>query len=331
MTETFSTTQLLLKTHILPVIYGGSNTTRYTLVQSYHVTRMVTATKTLPPMEVYQFVPSKTLNEFNTRLDEAGSELHLELEFGDNNDDDDHPNAARAFPPDLDLANVGSDFDISDVDKGKFPEGHLRLKKAHHNGLTTPSPEPTTPALTPEQLQQLALLRFLNPNAGIPQFVTTSRPVVKLETVYESHVIPLFNGQTTILSTLSRPVATVSKTEYEYITSTLPIPQPIMPSQINPFQQQQQQPPQQPIIPFQQPQFALTSTPVVTQTMVTATDSKVLKLTFGAKTAYTTLYSTRVVPTQLTTYLTASVPVQPSAPAFPGYFPNPYNPFSFVG
>lgn len=28
LTETFSTTQLLLKTHILPVIRGGSNTTR---------------------------------------------------------------------------------------------------------------------------------------------------------------------------------------------------------------------------------------------------------------------------------------------------------------
>jgi len=45
MTETFSTTQLLLKTHILPVVRGGGNTTLYTLVQSYHVTRLVTATK----------------------------------------------------------------------------------------------------------------------------------------------------------------------------------------------------------------------------------------------------------------------------------------------
>lgn len=84
---------MLLKTHILPVIRGGNETTTYTLVQSYHVTRLVTATKTLPPMEVYQFVPSKTLNEFNTRLEEAGSELHLELDFGDNDneDDDEHP------------------------------------------------------------------------------------------------------------------------------------------------------------------------------------------------------------------------------------------------
>lgn len=335
MTETFSTTQLLLKTHILPVVYGGMNTSSYTLVQSYHITRLVTATKTLPPMEVYQFVPSKTLNEFNSRLDEAGSELHLELEFGDNNeqDDDDHPNVAKLFPPDLNLANVGSEFDLSDVDKSKFPE-HLRLKKAHQVN-TTPQPlqEITTPGLSAEQLQQLALLRFLNPNANIPQVVTQSRPVLKMETIYESHVIPLINGQTTLFSTISRPIATVSKTEYEYVTSTLPVQQqPINPllqqqqQQLNPLLQQQQL---NPLLQPQQPQFALSSTPVVTQTVVTQTDSKILKLTFGAKTAYTTLFSTRVVPTQLTTFLTASVPVQPTA--FPGFFPAPYNPFSFVG
>lgn len=328
MTETFSTTQLLLKTHILPVVYGGMNTSSYTLVQSYQITRIVTATKTLPPMEVYQFVPSKTLNEFNTRLDEAGSELHLELEFGDNNeqDDDEHPNAARAFPPDLDLANVGSEFDLADVDKSKYPE-HLRLKKAHLN--TTPQAqllEPTSPPLSPEQIQQLALLRFLNPNANLPNVITQSKPVLKLETLYESHVIPIFNGQTTLFSTLSRPIATVSKTEYEYVTSTLglPQPQPLIPQQpqLNPLLQQQPQ--LNPLLP-PQPQFALSSTPVVTQTMVTQTESKVLKLTFGAKTAYTTLFSTKVIPTQLTTYLTASVPVQPTA--FPGFFPAPYNPF----
>ncbi|XP_039294492.1 LOW QUALITY PROTEIN: uncharacterized protein LOC111044132 [Nilaparvata lugens] len=323
MTESFSTTQLMLKTHLLPVVRAG-NTSTYTLVQSYHVTRLVTAVKTLPPMEVYQFVPSKTLNEFNTRLDEAGSELHLELEFGDNNNNDDLP-SAKAFPPDLDLANVGSEFDLSEMDKTKFPDMHLRLKKAHQNAPAqqnqiqpvSTTQELATPSLSPEQLQQLALYRFLNPNAPLPpQLLTTSRPVLKVETIYESHVIPLFNGQSTLFSTISRPIATVSKTEYEVVTNSLALP-PVQPpvNTINPFLQQPQ------------PQFAVTSTPIVTQTMVTATDSKVLKLTFGAKTAYTTLYSTRVVPTVLTTYLTANVPVQPTVAAFPGYFPAPFNPY----
>jgi hypothetical protein len=322
LTETFSTTQLLLKTHILPVIRGGNDTVKYTLVQSYHVTRLVTATKTLPPMEVYHFVPSKTLNEFNTHLEEAGSELHLELEFGDedNQDDDDKPAALRALQPDIDLANIGSDFDLSDVDKTRIPEGHIRLKKAQTTASkpTTSTESPPKPALSPEQLQQLALLRLLNPAAAIPQVITTSRPVLKLETVYESHVLPVINGASTSYSTISRPVATVSKTEYEYGTSTLPAI-PVAPvNQLNPLFPQQHQ-------------FAITSTPVVTQTVVTETNSKVLKLTFGAKTAYTTLLSTRLVPTVLTTYVTASVPVQPSAPAFPGYFPAPYPQFPFVG
>ncbi|XP_068082979.1 uncharacterized protein [Anabrus simplex] len=329
LTESFSTTQLLLKTHILPVIREGSNTTRYTLVQSYHVTRLVTAFKTLPPMEVYHFVPSKTLNEFNTRLEEAGSELHLELDFGDENerDDEDRPAALKALQPELDLANIGSDFDLADVDKTKLPEAqHLRLKKAQkpdppQQQLTQPLPlqQPVPPQYTPEQLQQLALLRFLNPAAAaLPQVITTSRPVLRLETVFESHVIPVFNGVTTSYSTISRPVATVSKTEYEYGTSTVPVPAV---------------PPVNPLFPQQAPQFAVTSTPVVTQTVVTATESKVLKLTFGAKTAYTTIFSTKLVPTILTTYITASlpVPVQPTAPAFPGYYPPPYPQFPFVG
>lgn len=79
-------------------------------------------------MEVYQFVPSKTLTDLNTRLDEAGSELHLELDFGDDGnaeDDDENPAAVMArIAPDLDLANVGQEFDPFDVDR-------QRPKKAH--------------------------------------------------------------------------------------------------------------------------------------------------------------------------------------------------------
>ena len=330
-TETFSTTQVLLKTHILPVVRGPQNTTLYTLVQTYHVTRLVTATKTLPPMEVYQFVPSKTLTDLNTRLDEAGSELHLELDFGDegngeDNDDDENPAAVMArIAPDLDLANVGQEFDPTDVDR-------QRPKKANHGGSplnavgsaptdppsTTPPATTPNPALSPEQLQQLALLRFLNPHAA-PQVITTSKPILKVETLYESHVIPIFNGLVTSLSTLSRPVSTVTRTEFEVATSTA-LPPPGLPPQL----------PQLPLFP-QPNQFQITSSPLVTQTMVTHTDSKVLKLTFGAKTAYTTLFSTRVVPTLLTTYLTANVPVHPTAAPFPGYVPPPVPTYPYVG
>ncbi|XP_015368831.1 PREDICTED: proteoglycan 4 [Diuraphis noxia] len=361
MTESFSTTELMLKTHILPVV-RGTDTSSVTLVQSYKVTRLVTAVKTLPPMEVYQFVPSKTLNEFNTRLDEAGSELHLELEYGDNgNHDDEHPSAAKAFLDSLDLSNVGSSFDLSQMDKANGP----RSKKAHRmasasgNSSSTEHPsnqyqqqqqQQQAPTMSPEQLQQLALYRLLNPNAPIPApVITTSRPVLRYETVFETHALPVVNGGTTYYTTLSRPVGTVTRTDYEMVTTTLAIPQPqslpFQPPQLQPTplfqfqqtplfppqlqQQQQQQFPVQPTLFPAQPSFAITSTPVITQSMVTQTDSKVLKLTFGAKTAYTTIYSSSVVPTQVTSYVTQSVAVQPTVAQFPNFIP--YGGYPFLG
>lgn len=316
VTETFSTTQNMLKTHILPVVRDVNLTSSLTFIQTYQVTRFVTATKTLPPMDYFQFIPSKTLKEFNSRLDEAGSELHLELDFGDSSEDEDGL-SRRIFPPDLDLANIGSEFDLTEVDKYRVPDNHLRLKKAHgqNKGNQGTDPPNVTPALTPEQAQQLALLRLLNPAAAaqIPTVVTTSKPILKYETLYESHVIPVFDGKNTVHSTISRPVATVTKTEYEIGTSSLPAL------------------PLQPVNPLFPQQFSVTSTPVVVNTEVVATDSQILKLTFGAKTLYTTLFTTKVVPTVLTSYVTSSIPVQPSAAGFPGYFPAPFAPFPYVG
>ncbi|XP_044254938.1 uncharacterized protein LOC123005317 isoform X2 [Tribolium madens] len=314
LTETFSTTQTMLKTHILPVIHSGNETATSTLVQTYLITRLVTATKTLPPMEAYHFIPSKTLKEFNSHLDEAGSELHLELEFGDQNDQEDEGQLKRSFPQDLDLAKIGSDFDISDVDKSKLPE--IQKVKTGKSKPVLSEPQ-QTPALNPDQLQQLALLRLLNPAAAQGQVITTSKPVFKIETVYESHIIPIVNGGNTVLSTISKVLGTITKTDFEFGTSTLAPPAlPIPPI-----------PPVNPLFPAAQ--FAVTSSPVVQSTLVTQTDSKVLKLTFGAKTAYTTIFSTKVVPSLVTTYMTASVPVQPTA--FPGFFPAPYPGYPFVG
>lgn len=328
LVETFSTTQLMLKTHILPIV-RGTNTSSHTLIQTYHITRLVTATKTLPPDYAYQFNPSRTLNEFNSKLDEAGSELHLELEFGDENEDDEDTPRRVELPEDLDLANIGLDFDISEVDKSKAAPKTTKRPKPKPTTTPKPKVDELNPLsnLTPDQL---ALLRLLNP-AAVPNVITTSKPVVKVETVYESHVLPIVNGASTLFSTISRPIATVTKTDYEIGTSTLAIAMPpiVTPPPINPIllQQQQQQLQQQQL----QQQFQIQSTPVVQQAIVTQTDSKVLKLTFGARTAYTTLYNTRVVPTQVTSYITQSF-IQPSA-AYPGYFPAPYpNPYGpYVG
>lgn len=344
MTESFSTTELMLKTHMLPVV-RGSDTSSVTLIQSYRVTRLITAVKTLPPMDAYQFVPSKTLNEFNTRLDEAGSELHLELEYGDNNNegDESHPNAAKAFLNSLDLANVGTNFDVSQMDKISGGQQQLRLKKSHRMTAVNHSNAEQQqqiiqqpPTMSPEQLQQLALYRLLNPNVPLPApVITTSRPVLRFETVFETHALPVVNGGSTYYTTLSRPVGTVTRTDYELVTTTLAVPQPQLQTQLlqtplfPPLQQQQPQLLQTPQLFPPQPSFAITSTPVVTQSMITQTDSKVLKLTFGAKTAYTTIYSSSVVPTQVTSYITQSIAVQPTVAPFPNFIP--YGGYPFLG
>lgn len=137
-------------------------------------------------------------------------------------------------------------------------------------------------------------------------------------------MIPLINNGNTIFSTLSKPVGTIPRTSYEFGTTTLsPILSPPVP--------QIPQVPQVPLFPQQQ-QFTVTSAPVVTQTVATISDSRVLKLTFGARTAYTTLYSTKVVPTEVTKYVTSTIALQPTVPAFPGFYPPVgYPGFPFVG
>lgn len=318
ITETFSTTQTLLKTHLLPVIADG-NTTRITLVQTYNIARVVTATKTLPPMEIYQFIPSKTLNEFNSKLDEAGSELHLELDFGEDESDDDDAIAKKVAVP-----GQSADSDLAAFNKSPTPSKPIKSETA----TTAVASEPS---LTPEQAQQLALFKFFGQQSPqqqqLPQVITTSKPVVVLETVYESQVIPLISGGHTFSKTLSRPIGTVARTTYEYGTSTVA---PLLNPQVAQLQPQ--------LFPQQQQQFTITTAPIVTQTMATVSDSRVLKLTFGAKTAYTTLYSTKVVPTEVTTYVTNTIPyaanLPPAFPGFSGYFPQQpvgYPPFPFVG
>lgn len=138
-----------MKTHLLPVIANGNTTTRLTLVQTYNIARVVTATKTLPPPEIYQFVPSKTLNEFNSKLDEAGSELHLELDFGDDERDDED------IPKRIVAPSVDHDSDL-DIFKSINPTN--KLKEASTS--STPAISTDRP-MTPEQMQQLALLKLL--------------------------------------------------------------------------------------------------------------------------------------------------------------------------
>ena len=71
----------LLK-HVIVLLYIArlnTKTSRHTLTQTYFVTRLVEAVKTLPPMEQYEFIPTKAFTDFSNVLDEAGSEKREHL------------------------------------------------------------------------------------------------------------------------------------------------------------------------------------------------------------------------------------------------------------
>lgn len=77
----------------------------------------------------------------------------------------------------------------------------------------------------------------------------------------------------------------------------------------------------------------VTSSPVVIDTTTTVIESKTLRIQFGAKPTYTTLYSTKVVPTRMTSYVTMSIAVQPTAaPPLGNPFFNPAAfPLAYLG
>ena len=198
VTETLSTVETLIKKSLLPVI-AGDESSIYTLTQTYSVTRIVTAVKTVPPMELYEFNPQQSFADFDALFEEAGSErreslLPGELEFSDqDNFGLEGPSVIKVAPPsdfveDLDL--IGSKFDfVDEMEKYHNPD-IIQLKGSQtpnldssfssqnplfgnapqqsHNKKTTPSlPDNGLAALgiTPEQLLYLQLLQ--NPLAAL--------------------------------------------------------------------------------------------------------------------------------------------------------------------
>ena len=49
------------------------------LAKHLYFFRLVEAVKTLPPMEAYEFIPTKAFTDFSNLLDEAGSEKREQL------------------------------------------------------------------------------------------------------------------------------------------------------------------------------------------------------------------------------------------------------------
>ena len=170
--------------------------------------------------------------------------------------------------------------------------GNLNLNPFALAGLLGQQPQlpKSTPSLpqfgrlTPEQIQQLAFLQYLqnpfgglaglpnlaanpalNPVANQGQVITNSKPIVKEKTLYTTATVPLLFGNKKIFTTLTSAIGVTKVTEYEPELRT------VGPGAVPNNQPQQPQLPQQlgqPQLPQLQPSFTVTSRPVVEQTTV---------------------------------------------------------------
>ena len=186
--------------------------------------------------------------------------------------------------------------------------------------------------LTPDQLRQLALLQYLqNPFALAalqqPQnqqggIVTTNIPKYRTETVYATSTIPLFLGAKKFFTTLTQSIGMTTITEYEKATQAAS-PNGGFGNGLNLFggQPQPSAPPAFPgNVQAPRPGFTITSEPIIKDTVIPTTIYKSVKITFRNKPTTTTLTSTSTVSTQITSYVTKTIPLSQVNPTL--------NPFS---
>ncbi|XP_042222103.1 flocculation protein FLO11-like isoform X2 [Homarus americanus] len=257
VTETFSTTDMVKKTSVLPVLQAGE-TFFHTLTQTYHITRVVTALKTMPPYEAFSFIPENSLNEFNGQLLAEGTEneealLPGEVEYDENGEIVATTSETRVRPPpgfpiqDPDLAELaGGEFNPDVFEKQLHPQLAAALEQRQQQQqqqqkqqqqqqqqsggtpqltpgqlLAPAEPAVATPQLTPEQLQQLAYLRLMNPY-GFGGF-----PPVQPQTTVTSSPVTITTDLTTTSTRVfrvifnARPImTTISSVEVVHTTLT---------------------------------------------------------------------------------------------------------------
>ena len=63
---------------MLPIVVNGK-TSLHTLTQSFYVTKVVEAVKTVPAGENYEFIATQAFKDFSNVLEEAGSEKREQL------------------------------------------------------------------------------------------------------------------------------------------------------------------------------------------------------------------------------------------------------------
>ena len=220
-TESFIKTETLFKTSVLPILSGGKRQMKF-LTQTYMITKMVTAIKTIPPKEAFDFIPENSLNEYNGQLLAEGTEnehslLPGEREYSENDAERDSVIADVA----------GEKFDIDALDAKLDPKGNaLQSGKVSLPGAL---PAQATPALTPAAIQQqLAYLQMMNPfalggvNPLAPRVTVTSSPVTITTdvTTTTTRVLRVIFNARPIFTTLST-TEVVRTTITTYSTATV--------------------------------------------------------------------------------------------------------------
>ncbi|XP_037086799.1 uncharacterized protein LOC119107461 [Pollicipes pollicipes] len=185
---TYSTTQLVLKSSVIPLVIGD-NTQAFTITQSYQVTRLVTALKTMPPMEVFRTAAPPGLVDRDRPLLAQSSENQVDA-LG--------VPVLRVPPPD-DLADIGL-FDADRLEEQESPE-HFGLQAA-----ATAAPAAATPAPQPRAMV-----------TSSPVFVTT----VVTSTHSRAVVVTFRASPSTAYITSTSVFPTVLTS---YVTSTVQMP-----------------------------------------------------------------------------------------------------------
>merc|ERR1712106_1023986 len=328
VTETLTSEEVIVKTSVVPVVVDEDFTSLQTLTQSFTVTSLVTAVKTLAASRPSNFAPSASFIDIDREFDNQESinrETFLPIELGFANKNQIKNKESQSEKEKYESIER---FPFQDL-VPSFVLNPSQTEIIQANSISVlPTPSFPTPPLTPpsastvappilqnllssEQLQYIKLLQ--ERLSGIkPQVVTLSEEVLRTETEYATNTIKIIQGDTEFETTLLKPIGLTTITDYKYLTTTLP-PQlsslPPVPTNL---------PPINPLTLGLAPSFTTIISPVTHSTVVTETDTQEYKIIFRARPITTTVLSTRVVSTVLTSFVTQTLSVPPIVGGFIG-------------
>ncbi|XP_067135748.1 mucin-2-like [Centruroides vittatus] len=294
LSRTYSTTENTFKTSLVPV-FDGLKTVMHTITESFHILKIVTAFKTLPPGNV-------TFLEDDELLDLPSNDSSI------------IPTEPVEITPTLAITSPPMETPyLTKLESSYTPivssSTSLPIKYANNPLLSLGA------ALSQNPLAAVYLgLQQLNRQVTLYSTITKTSSYVTTDTIYSTKTVRYFLGGTSRVKKITEPVSTTVRT----ITSTTTSLEPYLNTLA--FQQQQQH--LQQLIATQMPlppQFSTITSSYTTVTTATSYSTRVYTLIYNAiSTKYRTITSTSLYPTTVTLYSTKEVPISVTGPtAFP--------------